>query len=265
MQNILYDISNRNISFQAAHITDIHIKDLSPVTAPVFVSRFPEFKNKLAGHAIDYILNTGDTADSGSTTSDAAVIQFVADMNAIKPMIVARGNHDLSVTNAQVGMPVDNYYYQDINSKWRIIVLYSQGAGDYNLGATQTTWLSTTLAATPSNQYVCIMSHVPFCSVAGLMWYLRNSQTWTSTVDYHSDAKAILDIVKSYPNIKLCLSGHEHTIDRVEHEGVVYLNSGAVSANWWGDTTYAEKGYSAGYRLIDFYDDGTIREKFINY
>lgn len=71
--------------------------------------------------------------------------------------------------------------------------------------------------------------------------------------------------VKLYPNIKVVLSGHEHTIDKVEHEGVIYLNSGAVCANWWFDATYVEKGYSAGYRLIDFFEDGTIRENFITY
>lgn len=260
MQNILYNVSNRKISFKAAHITDIHIKDAQVA----WQTRFPIFMNKLLNHDIDYVLNTGDTADNSSNTADATVEDFVADVNAVFPMITTRGNHDGSVTNAQLDMP-SNYYYVDINSKWRVIVLHSQGGGNYSLGATQTTWLTDTLTATPSTQYVCIMSHVPFCSVAALMWYLRNGQGWSNTVDYHSDARAILDIVKLYPNIKVCLSGHEHTIDRVDHEGVVYLNSGAVSADWWNTSNYQEKGYPAGYRLIDFYDDGTIREQFLTY
>ncbi len=259
--SILYDISNRAISFQAVHITDIHVKDQNAT----YVSRIAALKAKIANHSIDYILNTGDTADSAPTSADAEVEDLVADLTAIKPMITARGNHDGSVTNAQLGMPVDNWYYQDITgTDWRVIVLYSQGGGNYSLGATQTTWLTDTLAASTS-KYVILMSHVPFCSVAALMWYLRNSQAWGNTTDYHSDAKEILDIVKANPNIKVCLSGHEHTIDRVEHEGVVYLCSGAVSANWWGDNTYTEKGYPAGYRLIDFYNNGTIKEKFLTY
>jgi hypothetical protein len=51
----------------------------------------------------------------------------------------------------------------------------------------------------------------------------------------------------------------------VEHEGITYLCSGAVSANWWQGTAYSEKGYPAGYRLIDFYKDGSVRDTFITY
>lgn len=259
--NILYDVSNKVISFKAVHVTDIHVKDQNAT----YIARIPVFKAKIANHAPDYILNTGDTADSAGTSADAEVEDVIADLAAIAPCITARGNHDGSVTNAQLGMPVDNWFFQDITgTNWRVIVLYSQGGGNYSLGATQTTWLTNTLAASTS-KYVILMLHVPFCSVAAMMWHLRNANDWDFPTDYMNDAKAILDLVKANPNIKVCLSGHEHTIDRVDHEGVVYLNSGAVSANWWTDNTFQEKGYPAGYRLIDFYEDGTIREKFLTY
>lgn len=256
--NIINNKEGRQLSFKAAHITDMHFND----NIAVCVARTPVLSDKIKNHSIDYILNTGDTTNDGAPYANTWT---AFKNNQTKPIISAKGNHDWYALDVY-GIPgATGWYAQTINSKWKIIVLNSQGGGNYSLGATQLAWLQTELAATPTTQFVCIMSHVPFCGIAGMMWYLRNNQGWSNTVDYHSDSKQIIDIIKQYPNVKVCLSGHQHTIDKVEHEGVVYLCSGAVSANWWQDNSYLEKGYPAGYRLIDFYNDGTIREKFMTY
>lgn len=275
MINVIENVSNRKLSFKIAHITDIHLK---PIT--ICLDRIPVFLNQLAGHDIDYIFLTGDLFNYNVPGDDInQVIQFVADCNAIAPTFVVRGNHDGDLvtigTNEQIGMPPgDQWYFRDVHEKWRMIGLYSQGGQsppnpsattNYTLGATQRQWFIDTLAATPAGTNVVVLSHVPIVGIAPMMWYLRQANTWNALADMHKDSKDILDILKASGKVRLCLSGHEHTIDRVEHEGVIFLCSGAVCANWWNDTTYQEKGYPAGYRLIDFYDDGTIREKFMTY
>jgi Icc protein len=262
LPNIIYKILNRNISIRAAHITDIHLKNNATCN-----NRLPAFTGSLLAKPLDAIINTGDTLDWPTNTEMGMLASLVAELKTKNvPLIVSRGNHDAAANNEQLGMidTVNQHYYYDIDV-WRFIVLYSQGGGNYSLGADQLTWLQNTLAATPSNKYVCIVSHVTILGVAAMMWYLRAGGTWQSTTDHHSDTVAILNVLKQYPNVKVCLSGHQHTIDEVVHEGITYLCSGAVSADWWNSNTYEEKGYPAGYRLIDFYKDGSIRHKFITY
>lgn len=263
--SVLVALQKKQVSFTAAHITDIHLKTGNAICA----ARMPIFKTSLAAQRFDYILNTGDTADSPAA-SVADVQAFVADMNAIKPMIVARGNHDYGHTNSQLGMPVDNYYYTDIaNTKWRIIVLYSQGGGNYSLGATQLNWLAD-LLLNSKDRHVCIMTHVPITGVAGMMWYAFGKNpvlesTWNLTIDQHSDISALVELFRVSPWVKAALSGHQHIYDDTMYHGVRYLCGGSICANWWQDSSYQEKNNYAGYRLIRFYDDGTVRYEPVYY
>jgi 3',5'-cyclic-AMP phosphodiesterase len=255
--NVINNFSKRSLDFKSIHFTDIHL-----MNTVICNARVPIFTNKVLNTEVDLIINSGDTIDDYSPLLSWTNLKSTLESKC--PLITARGNHDFVYTNTDLGMP-SSYYYYDFGTSWRFIILHSQEGGTYNLGATQTAWLSTTLSNTPLTKNVCIISHVTILGVSALMWYLRNNQGWSNTVDYHSDSKQIIDIFKQYPNVKLCLSGHQHTIDKVEHEGITYLCSGAVAANWYGDTSYVEKGYPAGYRLIDFYKDGSIREKFITF
>jgi hypothetical protein len=40
-------------------------------------------------------------------------------------------------------------------------------------------------------------------------------------------------LFRKFPQVKLALSGHMHTIDRVEIDHTTYICGGAVSGNWW--------------------------------
>jgi predicted phosphodiesterase len=261
---VLDELKQRQPSFTAAHITDIHLKPFGTCLA-----RLPIFKASLQGQNIDYILNTGDSLDWPTNSDLTQLASFVADMNAIKPMIAARGNHDGGATNVQLGMPTSNYFYQDIGTKWRIIVLYSQGGGNYSLGTTQMAWLSDLLGKS-SDKNVCIMSHVPICGVAGMIWYTFGvnpvvAGTWNPTVDQHNDISAIVELFRNNPCVKVALSGHQHIYDDTVYQGVRYLCGGAVCADWWNTTNYHEKYNHAGYRMIKFYDDGSVTYENIYY
>ncbi|MEX2092204.1 MAG: hypothetical protein WD971_05980, partial [Pirellulales bacterium] len=65
-----------------------------------------------------------------------------------------------------------------------------------------------------------------------------------------------------HPNVKLCISGHLHLLDRVDYNGVTYLCNGAVSGNWWGGR---HKDCDEGYAVVDLYDDGTFEHEYVKY
>jgi hypothetical protein len=71
----------------------------------------------------------------------------------------------------------------------------------------------------------------------------------------HVDARRLKDLFRIHPNVKLCLSGHTHLIDRVDYLGVTYLCSGAVSGAWWKGP-YQE--FQNSFTIIDLYDGGSF-------
>ena len=78
----------------------------------------------------------------------------------------------------------------------------------------------------------------------------------------HIDARRIKNLFHQHPNVKVCLSGHIHLVDDVTYLGVRYLCNGAVCGGWWkGD--YQE--FAPAYALVDFYDDGTVGNRLVNY
>jgi hypothetical protein len=50
--------------------------------------------------------------------------------------------------------------------------------------------------------------------------------------------------------------------DEVNYLGIKYYCNGAVSGNWWGG---AFQDFSPAYALFDFYNDGTVGRKMIEY
>jgi len=259
-------------SFTLAHATDFHLKNNAVCNA-----RLPLFKAALTKSNPDVIFATGDMIDAQGGNADQVTLlgTLLTDLNKIAPTYVARGNHDPALTNEQLTMSA-NYYYVDIQ-KWRFIVLFSQQAAyedagstytinsDWRFGATQLTWLADTIDSTPNDMSVCVISHVPILGVGSMMWWITyysanpvTNLSWNPTVDQMKDVFAVTEIFRTRPKVKLCLSGHEHIYSEEEYLGVKYVNSGAVCANWWNDSSYQEKHHPAGYRLIKFFNDGTF-------
>jgi len=276
---VLQQVETKRPSFSIAHITDIHIKNNATC-----ISRLPVLKSSITLKSPNYIIASGDLVDSqaGDATQISMLGTLLTDLKSIVPTYTARGNHDCALTNVQMSMPA-NYYYFDIN-KWRFIVLFSQQAAyedagntytinaDWRYGATQIAWLSNLLSSTPADMFVCVVTHVPIVGVGAMLWWINyyatnpvNSGTWNPTVDQMKDVYTVMELFRQYPNVKLSISGHEHIASEEKYLGVTYLNSGAVCANWWNDTSYKEKNNPAGYRMINFFDDGTFTQEFITY
>lgn len=127
----------------------------------------------------------------------------------------------------------------------------------------QFAWLTDDLAQCDAETPVIVVSHIPILSVAYIEFAnelaAKPSRRRGAT---HTDAKRIVDLFKQHPNVKLCLSGHLHLLERVEYSGMTYISSGAVSGYWWkGDHATTDEGYS----VLDLYQDGSFDQQYVAY
>jgi 3',5'-cyclic AMP phosphodiesterase CpdA len=170
-----------------------------------------------------------------------------------------RAVQELNLTN--------RYYSFDIKP-WHIIILdstYPDNAAIYTarLDDEQFEWLKQELE-TYKNMHVCIISHIPILSVAAILdGDNEKSGHWSLPAGWmHIDARKIKNLFLMYPNVRLCISGHMHMVDRVLYDDVTYICDGAVCGAWWKGKNYE---FDAGYGIFDLYDDGTFGHQYINY
>jgi Icc protein len=165
---------------------------------------------------------------------------------------------------------IEDRYYTFSQAGWRFIILDStqlrpDGGDGYtaHLDEPQFDWLSQTLGDTPADTPVFIVSHIPILSTTPILWakYERGNFPVTCWL-MHSDHVRLKDLFADHPNVKLCLSGHTHLVDRVDYNGVSYLCNGAVSGNWWKGR---HKDCDEGYTLLDLYDDGSFDHQYVKY
>lgn len=200
------------------------------------------------------------------------------------PIQYCMGNHDIwgwnkkySETTGQepfwgkdrpvheFGMP--NRYYSFSKGLWHFIILDSmEYLEDYYLAKlddTQFTWLEKELQAN-RDKYTVIVSHIPIVSIAAY-FDGDNEKTgqWVVPGQWiHIDARKLKDLFAKYPNVKLCVSGHLHLVDRADYNGVTYICDGAVSAGWWkGNNQECDEGYG----VFDLFDDGTFAWQYVSY
>jgi len=120
-------------------------------------------------------------------------------------------------------------------------------------------------AATP----VAIVSHIPILSVHPLASAEASEPGKDGKPSFalsggfvHVDHPRFQKLFAKHPNVKTCLSGHLHIVERIEFGGVSYLCNGAVSANWWKGK---HRGTDFGYAVVDLHDDGTVESRYVPY
>lgn len=157
-------------------------------------------------------------------------------------------------------------YHSFDRAGWHFIALDSMFAGDQGgyharLDDEQFEWLSADLKKTDPKMPVLVLSHMPLVAATG--FFTRDpekSGDWTMPGSMtHQDIHRIKDLFKAHPNVKLCVSGHLHTVDRVDYLGVSYLCNGAVSGAWWKGKNHE---FDAGYALVDLFDDGSFEHRY---
>jgi hypothetical protein len=131
----------------------------------------------------------------------------------------------------------------------------------------QYAWLEGVLKETPATMPVLVLSHIPILTVTVFV------SPWSGkepVVKKHegsiglmmADMPRFVKLFEKHRNVKVCLSGHLHELDRVEFQGVTYLCDGAVCGAWWKGKHHDSK---EGYAVVDLFDDGTVERTYETY
>ena len=284
----------RKSVLRMAHITDMHMIDRVAATSG-FARALANIRD--LDPAVDVVFNTGDCVMDGLKTDKAqvegqwALFKSILKDGCSLPVYHAIGNHDVwgwglpdstqqqikddplfgkGMAVMQLGLP--GRYYAFDKAGWHFIVLDSthlpEIASDNpytgKLDDEQFAWLSSELKNTPSETPVCVISHIPILCVCEF-FDGENETTGNWVVPgawMHIDARRMRQLFLSFPNVRLCLSGHAHQQEALEYLKVKYLNDGAISGNWWQG---AYLDFPPGYVIIELFDDGSSESKFITY
>jgi 3',5'-cyclic AMP phosphodiesterase CpdA len=273
-----------------AHLTDMHIKPTG--AGPAGLARC---LRHVQAHPAkpQFILNGGDGimsalgASEESTRAQWAKFTGILKEECRLPLWHMIGNHDCwgwqrskaGTTGqeplygkkwAMQELGMDRTYYTRDMGGWRFVILDSvqeRGDGGYLpvIDEEQYGWLEATLKSTPAAMPVLIASHVPILSVTPYFFkedIVQKYQFHIPGALMHQDVQRLVTLLRSYPQVKLCISGHTHLLDDVIFEGRTYLCNGAVSGSWWhGD----HKGCPPGYAIIQLWPDGTFRREYLTF
>jgi Icc protein len=272
--------------FTIAFISDIHVKPSE--VAEAGMAKALQNVNQLKLQP-DFIINGGDAImDALAATKEKTKTQWdlfnkIMTTENKLPVKYCIGNHDIWAWQLKDADKTDSLYgknwwlqqtgytktyYSYTHNNWHFIFLDSvqENNGGYIalLDDEQFNWLDNELNNN-KEKFICIVSHIPIMSFCSAMFFkdmLPNGDWKLSRALLHTDARKIKDLFKKYPNIKTCLSGHIHLQDEVEYLGIKYYCNGAISGNWWGG---AFQDFAPAYALFDFYNDGTVNRKIIEY
>jgi len=273
-------------SLRVAHLTDIHIEagkeaEHGFAAALEAVNSLPE--------PPDFILNGGDAIMNSALNLSREKVksqwelfhQILRNHNSL-PVNHCLGNHDLygwtspdlahtkGKNWAMEEYQLSSSYYALEKGKWKFIVLDSihgrnSVPGYYAcLDEAQLGWLEAELKATPPDQFICIVSHIPILAVCTLFdgknqdkehWRIPNNTL-------HADARELTALFYKFPQIKACLSGHIHLIDHVHYLSIDYFCNGAVSGSWWKGN-YHE--FPPSFSVMNFSDTGQVTREIICY
>ncbi|MFT3789056.1 MAG: metallophosphoesterase [Tepidisphaeraceae bacterium] len=261
-----------------AHLTDVHVQPERGGEAG-----FVACLHHVQTHAKpDLVLFGGDgvfdVVDRDAARRDelAAMWRRVLKNELSTPHRSAIGNHDvwdlkaLGAARADEDQakawPCDLYglnrrYYSFDQFGWHIVVLDDVRLGGPHgyagaIDEAQLAWLRADLAAAAPKP-VLVLSHIPIVTVIGFFDGERTKTgDWDVPRSYmHIDANSLHELLVAAGNVKLCISGHEHQLDRCWLDGITYGCHGAVCGNWWQGTYHHTP---AGYATIDLFDDGTF-------
>ncbi|MEN8254747.1 MAG: metallophosphoesterase [Verrucomicrobiota bacterium] len=273
--------------FRFAHFTDMHIgPESNSATGLAAALRHMQSLNDKP----EMLITGGDIVSEamGATEKSAneqyALVEKVFEEECHIPVRHCLGNHDVwgqykeskatgkerlwgkKLPMAVLGL--DERYYSFDQGNWRFVVLDSifltPGYYKGQLDDEQFEWLEKELAKA-TDRHVVVVSHIPILSVAA--YFLgsdaEKSGDWKVPGHWmHIDSRRITNLFAKHPNVKLCISGHMHMVDRVEYKGTTYICDGSISGNWWKGSN---RGFSEGYGVFDLHADGTFAHEYTTF
>jgi len=272
---------------RVAHLTDLHIQPER--RADQGVAACLTHVNGLADKP-GLILTGGDLIMDGfEEPADRTKLQFDLLLRALRDQSGIEvehclGNHDIwgwnkgksSTAGTEVrwgkawaveALGLSRSYHSFDRAGWHFVVLDSvhpdpNDADGYigKLDEAQLDWLRADLAGVAPATPVLVISHIPILSATVLLGN-PDKKTLDRRVSgglLHVDSPRLRELFAQRGNVRLCLSGHMHRVDRVDFRGTTYLCNGAVSGNWWKGTHVETP---EGYAVIDLFDDGSFKHE----
>jgi 3',5'-cyclic-AMP phosphodiesterase len=276
-------ISNRVL--RIAHITDPHIH---PGGNSEFWTRECIRHIQSLDDKPDIIFNGGDSINDALRQDEESVIEQwdiwdrVMSEEISLPLVSCIGNHDVWGVQEHLDDPrygkqwaveklgLPNRYYSFDKAGWHFIVLDSTHKRDdgswytARLDDEQFAWLQSELENVPAGTPVFIFSHIPImCAASFFDGDNEETGNWVIPGAWvHIDARRIVELFYNHKNVKVCISGHIHLLDKVVYNDVTYYCNGAVCGNWWRGNYHQT---APGYALINLYDDGSFTRDYVAY
>lgn len=277
-------------AFRIVHMTDIHVQPELGAEAGLAAALAHAQRQKP-----DLVITGGDSvmdvfeAKRGRAEDLRKLFLGTMKRECSVPLRHTVGNHDIFGWNKSrsgtVGTEADwgkrfacdmfgiaRTYHSFDQGGWRFVCLDSvQPKGDaYTayLDDAQHDWLVRLLADTPKAMPVCVVSHIPVMSLTTLTFGKPRGRdkvgedTVITNGEMHTDATLLHDLFRRSGNVRLCLSGHIHLVDRCAIDGVTYICDGAVSGSWWKGPL---QGIPEGFGVIDLRPDGTFDHRYESY
>lgn len=161
-------------------------------------------------------------------------------------------------------------FYSFNAAGWHFIVLDSfdldKTGSEYTsrIVGDQLDWLKHDLASAPSSTPIVVVTHVPIISVANFFDHETeiDPDVVVRRTRMHVDFQALDALFRAHGNVKLCLSGHLHLLDRTEYNGITHICDGAVCGDKWkGPRRQTPEGYG----IVDLYADGSFSHNYVTY
>jgi 3',5'-cyclic AMP phosphodiesterase CpdA len=266
-----------------AHITDVHIR-------PEYnaVARFKKCLEMIKKEKVDLILNGGDSiyaADYDDIKKERVVELWNCWKDSVSlikeiSMYSVLGNHDMwwqgkgDELGGEQGvlkmLGLSNSYYSFDKGGWHFIMLDSNHPKTPGmLDDDQWNWFTKDVQGNQGKPTL-IMSHYPLLSCTGIT---DNKPDFIGPFKVsgsynHLDIMKFIEVFNKNKNIKICLSGHIHLLDKVWYNDVSYLCNGAASGFWWEPGDDGKSSYKQtvpGYSILNLYSDGGFDDRYIKY
>ncbi len=276
-------------SFRFVHLSDIHIEP--ELSAPKGLAQCLRAVHDLKQKP-DFILTGGDLVfDVLEASPQRAKELFelykkvLAD-NTDLAVHNTLGNHDVfgwmnrdGVTPKSPGygkslakdlLRLAETYYEFEHKGWRFFVLDNvQPAADPaqiyegGLDRPQMEWLAGRLKRCKPGTPIAICEHIPMMTVTAFAFpgtYKQNKWEFSNSL-VCGDTVERLKLYADH-NVRLCLSGHVHQLDRIEYRGMTVICDGAVCGNWWKGP---REGVKEGFGVLDLWPDGRVEHHYQDY
>lgn len=238
---------------RVAFLTDTHLPFGKPEIAERVAAAITAIQERESPP--DLFLFGGDNVmnvDGGTPSRESVFGQFDLWSSQVQerlqvPSLSVIGNHDIwwkapasDVDRPEKTLAIERFgmtgrYYSRQVGAWRFILLDCFQSSGCELDELQWEWLAQELSTAQSP--VCVVTHAPILSVT----HFYEPSTQLEGGGYKVPASWAVnggvrfrELFRKHPHVRLALSGHMHTIDRVDVDQTSYVCGGAVSGAWWG-------------------------------